>query len=355
MDDKNYLHTSQYSGRRRRRGCFGIFLFILLSLFILWVIIQLLFPSGSAVPVFGPAVAVVRIEGPINESKDVVKVLHALRENSFVRAIVLRLDTPGGAVGASEEIYREAMKARTENKKHVVASMGNAAASGGYYIACAAEEIVANGGTITGSIGVIAMDWNVESLLQKIGVKSVIIKSGEHKDTGSPFRTMSPEDRKLLQSVIYDAYRQFVSVVLQARYKAILKAQQANPTALADILSTPTTKRADAGLEWEAFTTGTVAEKVGAPMEAEVALREMADGRLFTGDQAKLLGLVDSIGSLDDAVERAGKLSGLGSKPSVIERNPESRIPSLLGACARSFWQAFAREDALVQYRREAE
>jgi protease-4 len=284
-----------------------------------------------------------------------VKIIRGFRENSLVKAIVLRVDSPGGAVGASEEIYREALKAREVNGKVVVASMGNVAASGGYYVSCAAQEIFSNGGTITGSIGVIMLDWNVEEIMRRVGVESVVVKSGRHKDSGSPFRGMTPEDRNLFQGLIFDTYRQFCTVVLRARHNALEAALRTRPGEVADALSTATTSSGAGGLEWEAFTTGTVARAAGATTDTETLLRWIADGRVLTGDQALTLGLVDKIGTLDDAVVRAGKLAGLGAKPAVVERRPESRIPSLLGISAREFWQEFSRKGPTVQMRQDGD
>jgi protease-4 len=297
------------------------------------------------------AVGLVRIEGPIYDSAQVVKSLKSLRENPAIKAIVLRIDSPGGAVGASEEIYREAIRTKRDTGKPVLTSMGNAAASGGYYIAVASDEIFANGGTLTGSIGVIAMDFNVEQLLKTIGVRPVVVKSGEHKDTGSPFRDMAPEDRALLQSVIFDTYRQFVRTVLDARHDSIDRALADHPLEIADILSTSTTKRAEKPIEWEAFQSGTVAAEVGATTDAEVLLHTVADGRILSGEQALKLGLIDKIGTLEDVIQRAGELSGLGTKPIVIERKPRSGLPALLGVLGREFWREFARGNSEIEYR----
>ncbi len=336
---------------RRRRGCLRWFIVALLIVLAVAVFKGGTFPSRLSIPVFGKSVGVVHIEGPINESAHIVKVIRGFRENPLVRAIVLRIDTPGGAVGASEEIFREVVKARVADRKVVIVSMGNAAASGGYYIASASQEIFANAGTITGSIGVIALDWNVQEILRRAGVESVVLKSGEHKDSGSPFRKMGTEDRRLIQGVIFDSYRQFFREVLRARHKEIATAIQTRRTRVEEILSTATTKGAGAGIEWDAFTTGSVAAELGVPVETETALRWMADGRVFTGEQAQALGLVDRIGTLGDAIERAGELSGLGKKPPVVERQPESAIPLLLGLSARQFWQEFSRGSASYEFR----
>ena len=340
---------------RQSRGCLGC-LALILALVALGITLRgFVFPPDSPGPFSGSSVAVLRVEGPINESRHIARSLKRLRENPRIRAIVVRLDTPGGAVGASEEIGREVRRAREENRKIVVASMGNAAASGGYYIAVAAQEIFANAGTLTGSIGVIGLDWNFEQTLARLGIRSVVVKSGEHKDTGSPFREMTPEDRALLQGVVHDLYRQFFRTVLAARHKEIDKALKERPERIAAILSEGRTKRAGAGIEWDAFTTGTIAAEAGATTETETALRSMADGRVFSGEQARDLGLVDRIGTLQDAIQRAGELAGLGKNPPVVEVRPGSSLPSLLGASARRFWSEWARGGSSVEYRSPTE
>jgi len=171
-------------------------------------------------------------------------------------------------VGPSQEIYEEVRKIR--GKKVVVASMGALAASGGYYIACGADKIFANPGTITGSIGVIMQFVNVKDLIEKIGVKGFVIKSGSFKDTGSPVREMSPEERKLLQSVIDNVHSQFVNAVAEGRKL---------------------------------------------PREDVLAI---ADGRILSGEQAKELGLVDVLGNQEDAVAEAGKMAKIEGEPRVV-------------------------------------
>jgi protease-4 len=351
LEERSYLHTSQYARRRKRRGCTGCFILVVLLVIVIAVLGQIPLPSTTPIPVFGYSVGVVRIEGPINESQHVNKILKSFRDSPLIKAVVLRLDTPGGAVGASEEIFREAKSISEKAKKPVIVSMGNAAASGGYYIAMAADEIFANAGTLTGSIGVIAMDWNIEPILRKVGVRSQVLKSGEHKDSGSPFREMRPEDRAYLQGVIFDTYRQFFRTVLQARHGQIDEALHKRQNEVMDILSTATTKLTSGGLEWQAFKTGSVATEIGVSIESEVALHEMADGRIFSGEQAVKLGLIDHIGTLEDAIERAAQLAKLGKNPPVVERSPESAIPSLLGSRAREFWQEFTRSDSTLEFR----
>jgi protease-4 len=219
----------------------------------------------------GDKVAVVRIEGVILDSRDTIEELRRYRDNPSVKAIVLRIDSPGGAVVPSQEIFAEVRKTRAEGKIKLVTSMGNVAASGGYYIAAATDRIVANPGTLTGSIGVIMELANVKGLLEKVGVQSVVIKSGRHKDMASPFRAMTPEDRALLQNVLDDVHAQFIDAVATGR---ALQLEQ---------------------------------------------VKTLADGRIFTGKQAQTVNLVDELGDLHDAIQLAARLVGISGEPRVIE------------------------------------
>ncbi len=219
----------------------------------------------------GDKVAVVRIEGVILDSRETIEELRRYRDNPSVKAIVLRIDSPGGAVVPSQEIFAEVRKTRAEGKIKLVTSMGNVAASGGYYIAAATDKIVANPGTLTGSIGVIMELANVKGLLEKVGVQSVVIKSGRHKDIASPFRAMTPEDRALLQTVLDDVHAQFIDAVATGRS---LQLEQ---------------------------------------------VKTLADGRIFTGKQAQTVNLVDELGDLHDAIQLAARLVGISGEPRVIE------------------------------------
>lgn len=335
-----------------RSGCLGSIVLLVLFMAGLVALSRMRDSDSRFLPALGNSVGIVRIEGPINESKDLIKIIRSLRKNSRIKAIVIRLDTPGGSVGASEEIYREVLRARTEDKKHVVASMGNAAASGGYYIAMAAEEIFANSGTITGSIGVIAPNFNLQETLGKLGVKPVTIKSGEHKDTGSPFHEMTEPDRRLIQGVVFDMYRQFFSIVLKARHERIDTMLRQRPEQFQGVAGTSGTQEfGPATLEWSAFPVGSVASEVGATTETENALRQVADGRILTGDQALKLGLVDQIGTLHDAVERAAKMAGLEADPPVVDREPRSDLPVWLGASAGRFWREMSAQRTGIEMR----
>lgn len=209
-------------------------------------------------------IGVVRVEGVIADSRDITEQLDEFGEDNSIAAVVLRIDSPGGGVAASQEIYDAIIELK--KKKKVVASMGSIAASGGLLVACAADKIVANPGTITGSISAIMHFANVEELLKKVGVKSSVIKSGEYKDIGSPLREMTPEEKVIVQDLVDDIYNQFVEVIVRDRKM---------------------------------------------PPEK---IKEIADGRVFSGRKAKELGLVDALGDMSSAVKLAGKLAGKEGK-----------------------------------------
>jgi len=217
---------------------------------------------------FGEKVGIIEITGIITDSKNVIHNLKRFREDNSIKAIVLRIDSPGGGVGPAQEIFREIRK--TVGVKKIVASMGAVAASGGYYIAAGTDGIVANPGTITGSIGVIIRFANFEDLLSKIGLTPVVVKSGEYKDTGSPVRKMTKEERKILQNFVNQIHKQFIIAVAEGRNMDQSKVEP------------------------------------------------LADGRIFTGEEAKNLGLIDRIGNLEDAVEWAGRMAGIEGKISAV-------------------------------------
>ncbi len=225
--------------------------------------------------IMGDSVGVVEVKGMIIDSKETIKQLHDFRKNQKVKAVVLRIDSPGGVVGPTQEIYEEVRKLTL--KKKVVVSMGSVAASGGYYIAAPASTIFANPGTVTGSLGVLMKLSNIESLLGKIGLKSFVLKSGRFKDTGSPVRAMTEEDKAVLQGVIENMHGQFVKAVAEGR-----RIPQAEVT-------------------------------------------RIADGRIFTGEQALRLKLVDKLGNLQDAVAEAGKMAGI-KEPEVVYPPEKKRV-----------------------------
>ncbi len=244
------------------------------------VFLNVLFPDLDLSS--GDRIAVIRIEGVIMDSQVTVGELKRFSENPSVKAIVLRIDSPGGGVVPSQEIYDAVRQVRSKTSKTVIASMGNVAASGGYYIAAATDRIVANPGTLTGSIGVIMETANVEGLLQKIGVEGVVIKSGKFKDVGSPLRKMSEEERGLMQAVMDDVHKQFIEAVAEGRAMELAEAQA------------------------------------------------VADGRIFTGRQAKEAKLVDELGNLDDAIQLAADVVGIEGEPKVVEPRRRFSVRELL-------------------------
>ncbi len=241
---------------------------------------------GEALQRHKGALAIVTISGPIqssqssrswsaSDSDDIASQIHKLSEDDDVKAILLRINSPGGSVGSVQEIDRELARCKSKGKK-IVASLGDVAASGGYYLAARTDRIVSNPGTIIGSIGVILEFGNLEGLFQKVGFKMEVIKSGIHKDIGSPARALTPEEKKLLQDSIDDAYAQFVDAVRDGRH---LTAEQ---------------------------------------------VKSIADGRIFTARQGLRVGLVDEMGNQEDAVQVAIRLAKLPAKPYIVSDNHRS-------------------------------
>ena len=218
-------------------------------------------------------VGVVEIIGVITESKDILNLIKRFREDDDIKSIVIRIDSPGGVIGPSQEIYREIRK--TTPEKIIIASMGSIAASGGYYIAAATNGIVANPGTITGSIGVIMAYTNFRAILDKIGMVPVVIKSGPLKDMGSPTKDMSKEEKEVLQAFVDQAHRQFVTAIAEGRKMDIDH------------------------------------------------VKSLADGRIYTGEEAVKQGLVDRLGNFEDAIEWAGQLGGIQGRVSTVYKKKE--------------------------------
>ncbi len=226
--------------------------------------------AGTAFSFSSNQVAVIDLEGVILDSRDFVDELDNLGNSGSVRAVVLRINSPGGGVAAAQEMYEAVRKFRAETRKKVVASIASVGASGGYYVACGADRILANPGSITGSIGVIAEWYNYGDLLKWAKLQDVVFKSGEFKDTGSPSRPLTEAEKVYFQSLIDNMYGQFVKAVADSR-----------------------------------------------KMD-EAVVRKLADGRVFTGVEARANGLVDEIGALQDAVAAAGKMAGIVGKPKVV-------------------------------------
>ena len=258
------------------KKAFLIFLFLFLFL----IVISLIFTFMQKNVSLGDKIALLRVEGPIFDSKDTIDELKGYVKDSSIKAIVLRVDSPGGAVAPSQEIYEEVRKAVV--KKKIVVSMGSVAASGGYYIAAPASRIIANPGTLTGSIGVIMEIPNLEGLMNKIGVKTEVIKSGKHKDIASVFRGIGKEEREILQNVLDNVHEQFITAVAEGRRML----------------------RDD--------------------------IKKIADGRVFTGEQALKAGLVDELGNLEDAIKTAASLAGIKGEPVVVTKKEKLSVINLL-------------------------
>ncbi|MFO7766343.1 MAG: signal peptide peptidase SppA [Pelovirga sp.] len=249
----------------------GIFLFFILVFFAAGY-----FRAGTLLSTSPGQIGVLEVTGTITNERLLVRQIDEFRYNDGVVAVVLRVDSPGGGVGPSQEIYRELK--RLVQKKPLVVSFGSVAASGGYYLAMAGERLFANPGTITGSIGVVMNFPDFQELMGKVGVRTEVIKSGPYKDVGSATRDMTDEERRLLNEMIADVHSQFVEVVSKGRNIPIKE------------------------------------------------LSPYTDGRIFTGRQALTVGLVDELGSFNDAVEYAAKRAGLKGRPELLYPAPERKM-----------------------------
>jgi len=256
----------------------GVFIFFILCLMALAFYFS---EEGSTgLSLASNQVAAFHVEGTIVDSREFVDELKEIGNRSSVKSVVIRINSPGGGVAASQEIYEAIKKFRAETKKKVVVSMASVAASGGYYIACAADRIFANPGTITGSIGVVAEWYNYGDLLRWAKMQNIVIKTGTFKDAGSPTRPLTSEERIYFQSLINNMFNQFVSAVATSRKMK------------------------------------------------EEDVRKLADGRVFTGQEAKKNGLVDELGTYQDAIAAAAKMPGISGTPKVL--SPAKKSISIL-------------------------
>jgi protease-4 len=262
-------------------GCAVVFI----GLFILALVAASFAGDSTELSLGGDKVAVIPIEGEIMEARETLDLLKKYAESSSVKAIVIRINSPGGAIAPSQEIYSAIRRTRADSGKPIVASLDSVAASGGFYIAAACDQIVSNPGSITGSIGVILQWFEMKELVQWAKLKPETITSGALKDAGSPFRELTDAERQYFQGIVTQLHSQFVRDVAQGR-RAKMK-------------------------------------------HDEVA--RIADGRIFTGEQALELKLVDQLGSIDDAVRTAGKLAGIKGEPSKLwPKRREDRLLELL-------------------------
>jgi protease-4 len=252
----------------------GVFLFFILCLLALASYFS--DESSAGLSLATNIIASLQVEGTLTDSREFVDQLKDFGGRSGVRAVVIRINSPGGGVAASQEMFEAIKKFRAETKKKVVVSMASVAASGGYYVACGADRIYANPGSITGSIGVIAEWYNYGDLLRWAKMQDVVVKSGTFKDAGSATRPLTNEERAYFQSLIDVMYNQFVSTVASSRRMN----------------------------------------------EADV--RKLADGRVFTGQEAKRNGLVDELGTYQDAIAAAAKMAGIPGTPKILSPSKKS-------------------------------
>jgi protease IV len=271
---------------RKRKAWVFIILFVVVVFLVSLVL-------GRMVGQLGENIGVVEIEGVISGSKELMEDIIKFKEDPTIKGVILSINSPGGGVGPTQEIFREVVKLK--EKKKVYVSMGTSCASGGYYIAAAAEKLYANPSTITGSIGVIMQLMIVEDVLKKIGLQSNTIKAGEFKDTGSPFRAMTPAERTYMEGVVLSIYEQF----------------------LKDIAA-------------------------GRKMNLEV-VRKLAEGRIYTGTQAKDLGLVDGIGNFYDTVDALKTALNIKGKPVLVyTEKPFSLSKWVFGSISQNFSREMA-------------
>lgn len=281
-------------------GCFVVFIFVILA-----GMVAAAWTSGEERSfAIGAKVAIVPLEGEIVNSRELIEQLHHFADNASVKAIVVRINSPGGAIAPSQEIFEEIKRIRRENRKPVIASMDSVAASGGYYVAVACDRIVANPGTITGSIGVIMQWFNVADLLQWAKLHPETITSGTMKDAGSAYRPVTDAEKVYFQSIITQLHSQFVRAVAEGRKGKI----------------------------------------------SEEEVRKLADGRVFTGEEAQRLKLVDQLGNLQDAVSLAASLGGIKGKPTTVyAKKPKPGLIELLSGSEAS--ETLMRKFAAAQMR----
>ena len=225
----------------------------------------------------GGRIAVLEVNGVLVDDAELLEQIREFRDDPSVKGYVVLINSPGGVVAPSQSIYDELRRLRDDDDMPIVAAIGGVGASGGYYVALAADSIYALPGSITGSIGVIMEMPDASELLGKVGLRMNVVESAEHKDVGSPFRPITPGDRAILGELVDDVYRQFVEVVARER-------------------------KLEAG-----------------------AVQQVSDGRIFSGRQALQRGLIDRLGNRNDAIAAAGRMAGLGSDPRTV-RPPEDAV-----------------------------
>ena len=331
------------------------FVIILIFVGIFVTLIVYLFQGTTPNLFHAKRLALVKVEGLIYDAQDWINQIEEYQEDDTIKGIVLRVDSPGGAVGPSQELYHTIIRARDKYGKVIVASFGDLAASGGYYIACGADRIVSSPGCLTGSIGVYAKFLQAKDLMEKIGINYETVKAGKYKDFGSIDRPLTDEERKMMQGVIDDTYSQFVEAVANGRKKSLTDlllhwnpkdnppVYPFAPEVVDQIVSfqkkyknkieasSASVKHASASIrsvsgnveeEDDDINVQTAKIEPAIPdQETLIALtKAIADGKVYTGRQAKEIALVDQLGTQKDAIDLAAKLVGIEGKPTVIEK-----------------------------------
>jgi len=280
----------------------GLFVLFVVTLFAL-VLYTVRDDDGETLSFGDNKIGIVELSGVILESRSLIEQLQRFAENSSIRGIILRIDSPGGGVAASQEIFNEVLRLRKVKKKIIVSSMASVGASGAYYIACGTDKIIANPGTVTGSIGVIAEWINYGELMKWAKLKNIVFKSGELKDAPSPIRELTVTEKKYLQNIIDDMYIQFVTAVAEGRKLDV--------------------------------------EKV----------RQLADGRVFTGKDAKDKSLIDELGGLQEAVEITSKLVQITREPKLVyPPKPKKGLLGLLFDDASAVLPLNSALDSRIQF-----
>lgn len=319
----------------RKTNPLKIMLVVIAILFTLGFLgVVMLMGLAKGLPGIGSSIALLEVEGPIYDTRDHMEFVQQFEQKSSMKAMVIRIDSPGGASAATQELYDEIQRVKIMTGKPVVVSMGNAAASGGYYLALAGDHVFATPSTLTGSIGVIMSIPNIEELFDKIGYQPRTIKSGEFKDMGDMAREWTPREKALIQGLIDNVFEQFLGDVVDARSGAIAKAiedkdLQAEFPGLAGVVSgdSPTTSP----VEWFA--------------------RQVCDGRIFTGEQALTYGFVDEIGGLPDAIRLAEELAGIGHPATVVSSKKPPTFLDVLSGNTKALLEAFGPRHPVMQFR----
>jgi protease-4 len=321
-------------GRPRKTSPLRVALLVALGVLVFVVVLSVLSSAG----LFGPGtvglgdkIGILEVEGVIGDgsgydarSREIIDTLRSWEKDDSIRGIVVRINSPGGTVGATQEIYQQIIDYKNTTKRPVVASMGDVAASGGFYTAMACEEIYANSGTLTGSIGVLLRFLNYQELTDKVGLQFNVVKSGQFKDIGSPSRPMTEEEKALLQGMVDNVQEQFESAVTQGREETIRNI-------IADQKQKPKSEVTDE--------------------ELEAYVKQYADGRIFSGAQAFDLGMVDSIGTMQSAIDRVKTRAGIKGEPKLVFSHRPKGLLEMLSGETRTLLGQVTPGQVSIEYR----